>query len=76
MNYWDEPYPSSIKELIKKCESSLENVLNILANANCKTLGVLYIQEKGKLKRQMNEFVKLGYTPNKKLRKSSVDKKS
>jgi hypothetical protein len=27
MNYWQEPYPSSIDELIKKCKDRLEVVL-------------------------------------------------
>lgn len=67
MNYWEESYPTSIDELIKKCDSNLQIVLNALANENCKTLGELYKEEKGEIKRLKNEFVKLCYTPNTKL---------
>ncbi len=67
MNYWEEPYPSSIDELTKKCESSLKLVLDALSNDKCKTLGELYKVDNGEIKRLKSEFEKLGYTPNAKL---------
>jgi len=65
MNYWNQPYPSSMEELIYKCEVSLELILNSLRNENCKTLWEFYkVAANGEVNCQRNVFDELGYLPN------------
>jgi hypothetical protein len=72
MNYWKEPYPLSMDDLTEKCESKLKEVLDALANDNCKTLGELYKEERGETTRLKGEFEKLGYKPNTKLNSKAI----
>ena len=69
MNYWNEPYPSSIEALIKKCETGLKTITSALEDGQCRTLGELFIDDNGMIKRLKSEFKNLGYEPNTKLHK-------
>lgn len=68
MNFRNEPYPTSIAELINRCENAQRIISNLLNDKNCKTLAELYLAGKnGKVIRLNKEFENLGYIPNCKL---------
>jgi hypothetical protein len=68
MNYWNEPYPSSMEELVSKCNIAIDLLLNKLQNSDCKTLSELYkTMPNGAICRQKKLFDELGYFPNRKM---------
>lgn len=40
MNYWGEPYPDSMSDLIAKCESSIRQNITRLNRADCRHNGI------------------------------------
>jgi hypothetical protein len=65
MNYWNEPYPESIDDLIGKANENFSFLHQKLNDSNCKTLEELYVANKsGKTERQKLAFEELGYLPN------------
>ncbi|WP_306642377.1 hypothetical protein [Sanyastnella coralliicola] len=75
MNYKLEPYPSNIHSLLTEAQSMSKEILKSLNFHDCPRIDDLYKKDnKGRIRRQVKMFEKLGIEPNSYLTKKDLSK--
>lgn len=64
MNYWKEPYPDNLHDLLCHADKLAIEISEKLNSNKCKKLFELYTENKGKIIRNKKLFRELGYSPN------------